>query len=729
MAQPITITLLGDITDLASNLGQAAQDVEGFGKKAAGLALVAGGGIAAGLAAGLGEALERDAGTDVLAAQIGATAEQAKTLGEAAGKTFADGYGESVAEINDGLKALWQGGLVPAGATADEISRLGGRLMDVSKIMGEDLGPTAKTAGQMVKTGMAKDFDQAMDILVRGTQLGVNANEDLLDTFNEYSTQFRKVGIDGPTALGLMNQALQGGARDADIAADAIKEFSLKSIDGSKGAADAYKALGLNSDQMIKTLAGGGPKAAEALNTVFERMRALKDPVEKNTVAIGLFGTQAEDLGAALGAMDPSTAVAGLGQVEGAAKTAGDTMHDNASTRLTAFGRQLKEYFVDAAANYAVPVLEKLASKVDTVAGAVQAAADWVDRYQTPIKVVAGLITVLLLPALVSWGVTATTSGYANVVAWVTSTATATTSSATQVLAHWAVIGGWLRAAGQAVISGAVMVATWVLMGAQALLQAARMAAAWLIAMGPVGLIIAAVVALAALIWANWDTIKQYTVAAFEWIWEKIKQVFNFIKDLFLNFTGPGLIIKHWDTIKQKTVEFVVALRDKIREGVDWIVNLFNELPRRIGAFAGQMWNAAMDIGRSVIDGIGSGLSKVAGFANDLGAVIGRAAKGAMNSLIDLLNVSIPDRLGWGPASIDLPANPIPRIRAMGGPAKGWTRVGERGPEWVNLPGGSTVLPNHAASPSGGVVVNVTSSADPFVIGRQVAWALRTAPR
>lgn len=179
MAKPIKITVLGDLTDLSEKLGEGAKNIDSFGKKAAALALVGGGAIAAGLTSGLVEALDRDAGNDLLAAQVGATPEQARTLGEAAGRVFGDGLGESVEQINEGLKSLWQGGLVPAGATAQEIEGIGGKLLNVSKIMGEDLAPTAKAAGTMVKTGMAKDFDQAMDILVRGTQLGVNANEDL----------------------------------------------------------------------------------------------------------------------------------------------------------------------------------------------------------------------------------------------------------------------------------------------------------------------------------------------------------------------------------------------------------------------------------------------------------------------------------------------------------------------------------------------------------------------
>lgn len=589
--------------------------------------------------------------------------------------------------------------------------------------------------------------------------------------------------MDGPIALGLMNQALKAGARDADVASDAIKEFALRAIDGSDASAEAYKALGLNAKKMTDTIAAGGPRAAEATQLVFDRMRALKDPVEKNTVAVGLFGTQAEDLGSALAAMDPRTAVAGLGEVAGAAEKAGNTLNDNASTRLTAFGRQAQQYLVDVTANYVLPVLDKATAKFHTLGEAVRAGIDFVERYEGPITKVAGVIGVVLLPSIVAWGVNAARAGAANVVAWVTSSASATGGAASQVLAHWAVIGGWIKAGAQAVVSGAVMVgqwiamgaqavvsgavvagqwalmagrmvvsvavmvgqwllmgaqavvsgalvvAQWVMMGAESLVQAARMAAAWLIAMGPIALVIAAVVGLAALIWANWDKVKTWTAEAWDWVATKVKQVADFLVWVFMNFTGVGILIGHWDTIKAKTAEAFQWVADKARAGLDAVIGFFTSLPGRIASTAGAIGNAALGIGRTLIDSLGNGLSKLGGFASDFASVITSAAKNAVNHVIDLLNWAIPDKLGWGDFSISLPANPIPKIRAMGGPASGLTRVGERGPEWVNLPRGSTVMPNHAGPPGGGVVVNVTSMADPFVIGREVAWALRVAPR
>lgn len=59
----------------------------------------------------------------------------------------------------------------------------------------------------------------------------------------------------------------------------------------------------------------------------------------------------------------------------------------------------------------------------------------------------------------------------------------------------------------------------------------------------------------------------------------------------------------------------------------------------------------------------------------------------------------------------------------------GLALVGERGPEIVQLPRGSRVTPNHELDRSGGfgnIMVNVQSQADPWQIGREVAWAIRT---
>ncbi|MCX5153701.1 phage tail tape measure protein [Streptomyces sp. NBC_00291] len=826
MAKPITITLLGDESDLADSLERSTTDVTAFADKveaalreateeaahlgdavADGIddagdevnsfgdrfgtaALLAGAAIAAGLAAGISEALDQDKGTDILAAQLGASPEQAKELGQAAGQVYAAGYGESVEEANDALRGLWREGLVPAGATADELTKVSKSAMDVATILGDEVGPVSKAAGQMLKTGLAKNAQEAFDILVVGAQNGANKAEDLADTFNEYSTQFRRVGLDGKTSLGLISQALQAGARDADQVADALGQFGERALAGGKPIEDAYKSIGLNADDVAAKLGKGGKSAEEALTMTLTALRGTKDETVQLNAAAALFGDPANVMGKALFAMDPATAAAtnGLDKLEGATARAGETMHDNASTKLTAFWRGLQQGAVDVIGGQVIPRLEALATRfapvadaakavlLDVVVPALRALKDgteetfrFVENNKGVFIVVAGVITAILLPAIIAWGVTSIQAGIASATAWITSTATATTSAASQVLAHWSVVGGWLKAAGQAVVSAAVVVGSWIAMGAQALVQAARMAAAWVIAMGPIGLLIAAIVGLGLLIWANWDKIKQWTGeawdwvwskikgtwdflvalfmaatlvgfivghwdtiknatgAAFDWVWSKIKGIWDTLVQLFLNFTGPGLLIKHWDTIKQATADAFMWVYTKARDGLNAVIDFFTGLPGRIAQTAGSVARSALGVGGSVVDGLSDGLSRLGGFASSLASSVSGAAKGAINSVVDLLNWAIPDRLGWGALSIDIPDSPIPHVRAMGGPSQGLTRVGERGPEWVSLPGGSTVIPNHAGPGGGGVVVNVRTNADPWAIGREVAWALKTA--
>lgn len=626
MARPITITLLGDESDLADSLERSATDVtafadqveealrqateqagdlgdavsdgiadagdevNSFGDRFGGAAAVAGAAVAAGLVAGITEALDEEKNTDLLAAQLGASPAEAQSLGKAAGEIYSSGWGASVEDANAALKALWQEGLVPVDATADELADVGKRAMDVANVLGDEVGPTSNAVSNMIKTGLARNAQEAFDIMTAGAQNGANKAEDLADVFNEYSTNFRTMGLDGATAMGLVSQGLKGGARDADQVADAIKEFSLVAGQGGKAVEETFNSIGLNGSKIVKDVAAGGDSAKVAMDKVLDALREMPASAERASVVKTLFGGPGEDLGAALFSLNVDTAAKSLGKVEGAAKRAGDTLHDNASTKLSAFWRTLQHGAVNVVGGAVLPALEQLIDGAVAVGG-------FIADNKVPITAVATLITILLLPALIAWGTTATTSAVANGIAWATSSATATTGAATQVLAHWAVVGGWVKAAAQAVISGGIVVAGWIAMGAQALAQGARMAAAWLIAMGPVALVIAAVVGLVALIVANWDAIVGATTQAWDWVWSKVKTAFDWLVSLFLNFAGPGLLLKHWDTIKRTAADAFSFVYDKAKSGLNSVVLFFTSLPGRISSAAGSVaaprWGSA----------------------------------------------------------------------------------------------------------------------------------------
>jgi len=300
-------------------------------------------GIAAGVAGALGvgvaASMDMSAANAKLAAQLGVGPAEAAKLSKVSADVYAQNWGESTEQVDEAIKGVYN--------NIGDVSKVKGGLEGVtSKALAlastfdQEVGPTTAAVGQMLKTGLAKNADEAFDVLTRGFQTGANKADDLLDTVNEYGTQWRKFGLDGQTAMGLLSQGLKGGARDADIVADAIKEFSIRAIDGSTTTAQGFKAIGLNAKDMAATIGKGGKGATQALDETLDRLRGIKDPVKQAQIATQLFGTQAEDLGAALYSLDPSSAVQALGKVGGAADKMSKTVSDSPSAALETFKRQ-----------------------------------------------------------------------------------------------------------------------------------------------------------------------------------------------------------------------------------------------------------------------------------------------------------------------------------------------------------------------------------------------------
>jgi len=340
---------IDDVAEQAeSGLGRAG--VEGGRKLSAGVltaltALPIAGtvvGIGAALGASILSGLQNEVRGDLLAARTGLDEATVARIGRAAGEAYAANFGTSIADNMDAARVAIQGGLLDPAATERDTQAVIESLSGVADILGEDIPRVATAAGQLIRTGLARNADDAFDVIVRGTQRGNNASEDWLDTLTEYPALFQRLGLDGATATGLISQGLANGARNSDLVADALKEFQIRATDGSTLSAEGFKMLGLAAEETTAKIAAGGDSAREGLDQVLDKLRGIEDPVKRNAAAVALFGTQAEDLGAALFALDVSTAVQGLGQVEGAAKGAVSALGDNAAGQIASAQRNIE---------------------------------------------------------------------------------------------------------------------------------------------------------------------------------------------------------------------------------------------------------------------------------------------------------------------------------------------------------------------------------------------------
>jgi hypothetical protein len=330
-------------------------------------------GAAAGLAAGAvlgGSLIEGVKGAlaqgDVKAkfeAQLDLSGPAAAKAGKIAGDLYTSNYGDSLGGVNDAIKSVVQNTSV--GLNSIDLKPVTAKVLDLAGTFDQDLGGVTRAVGQLMRTGLAKNATEALDIITKGFQSGADKSEDFLDTLNEYGTQFRKLGINGATATGLISQGLKAGARDGDLVADSIKEFSIRAIDGSATTAAGFKAIGLSAKDMAERIAKGGKPASDGLQLVLDKLRSIKDPVKQSAAAVELFGTQAEDMGAALFALDPAHAVDALGQVGGAADRLDKKVGSTPQAVITGYWRSIQQGSIEA---FAV-VAQKIAEGVTGIVG------------------------------------------------------------------------------------------------------------------------------------------------------------------------------------------------------------------------------------------------------------------------------------------------------------------------------------------------------------------------
>ncbi|GAA0215523.1 hypothetical protein GCM10009527_009230 [Actinomadura nitritigenes] len=332
-------------------------------------------------------------------AQLGLTAKESGRIGGVAGKLYSQAYGENMDEVRGAITAVIRNMDGMRTASSKSLQSTTGSAMTLAKVMDEDVGPVTNAVSQMLRTGLAKNAKEAFDVLTKGAQNGANKAEDLLDTFNEYSTQFRDLGLNGAQAMGILQQGLEGGARDADLVADALKEMNIRVQDGT--AASALQKLGLNAKEMAAAFGKGGPSAAKAFDLITDKLRGAKTRTEQYTLAQQIFGTQSEDMSRALLKIDPSEATKKLGKFKGATDAAGNAMGKTFSARITMFKRTVETQVTNVATR-ALNTLAKFGGQIAKgfkMPSTAKGANDW-QRFGQELRKVADWARTKLIPAL-----------------------------------------------------------------------------------------------------------------------------------------------------------------------------------------------------------------------------------------------------------------------------------------------------------------------------------------
>lgn len=592
-------------TSLVFNLvarDQASDEVSAFAERINTAAATIGAGFAAALAAGVMTNLDMEAAGDKLAAQLGVGPAEAAELSKVSADVYKNAWGDSIETVNMAVRGVYQN-IGDTAAAEGGLEGLTTKALALAETFDQDVGATTRAVGQMLKTGLAANADEAFDIITAGMQRGADGGSDFLDTIIGSADNLKTFGFTGAQATGLIVQGLGAGAESAESVTGLFEELVGNVSAGGDDLAQTFKDLGLNSKQMAIDLTSGGPAANVALDKLLDSIRALKDPIKQDAMMAALFGEEGAAMQNTLLAIDPSSAVAALGEVEGATNKAAKAMGDNPKAALETFKRTAMLELGEAAGvivkfgmeNKAavVPLLYVFAA-LATLVITVKAAMMVYTAVSTVVTAAHAIMSASTWTVIANW-IRMNAIGLATY-ARIASAAvlSAATTAGAWVGSALVSIGTWVAAV---VRAGAVAVGQFVMMAARAIGWALVMAAQWLIAMGPVGWVIAIIIGLATLIILNWDKIKKYTAMAWDWVWGKIKWIGSAIAGFFMRWNIVSLFLRHWDSIRNGVVSKALGL-------VNWVRGLPGRIGSAIGNLSGLLYNKGLDVVRGLWNGI-----------------------------------------------------------------------------------------------------------------------------
>jgi phage-related minor tail protein len=521
-------------------------------KEKAGESLLAGGTLAlTGLTAMTAGFNETDKTMRKFQAQTGLTGKELKKFNEAIESTYLKGYGEDLSEVTDAYQK-YQRSLK---LSAKETKTLVEGSFILRDLFEYDIETTLQASSSLIKN-FGINGQKALDIITLSAQKSGDRAEDLLDTFMEYSQQFKEAGFTAEEFSGMLVKGLQEGQWNTDQLGDSVKEFQVTLLELAKSGDESFKKVIGNSKDyknIVKGLKDGTMSTADVMKLVNSKLKGTKDQLSKNELGVALYGSLWEDVGGNIITSLTESGTA-LKNFDGANKKVGKTMKGNNVT-MEKVGRQFKTLTDKIGAELA-PYLAKIINKISEVLKKLldfSKANPEIAKVIAILGVLAGIISTVI-------GVIILIYPYIQIAITVFSSLWATVT----------------------VVSSAI--------------------AGFVGAIGALPIIIGvAIIALVVLIIMKWEEIKEFTINIWNSIVEFFKSLPETLMELWTNFTT--WLGELFVSLGEKSKEIWNSIVDFIKQVPSMIFSFFTEtLPFFIGWVIGRFIKLHIDIGKAVVN-------------------------------------------------------------------------------------------------------------------------------
>ena len=261
-------------------------------------------------------------------AAVGADADAAERLKGVGRTLYEDGWGDSMAQLSDSLITARE---VLGDLSEEDMSYAVEGAMTLEQAFGSDLSETLRgTRVLMEKFGLSSQ--EATDLMVAGTQRGLDYTGELGDNLSEYAGRWADAGLGASEYFSLLEAGVDGGAYSLDKAGDFLNEFLTSLTDGRMD--EAIGSFSQGTQDTFAAFKSGGADAQDVLNAVVGELAAMPDEYGKAQIASELWSSLGED-----NAMSMIESFANVedtfDDVSGAAEDASDAISDSFDGKAT----------------------------------------------------------------------------------------------------------------------------------------------------------------------------------------------------------------------------------------------------------------------------------------------------------------------------------------------------------------------------------------------------------
>ena len=168
--------------------------------------------------------------TSKLTGKLGLADGEAKPLINMANEIVGSGLAETLDEAQEAMALVVQ----QAGKKVHDpiqIKEMTENALSLTNMFGGDLNENIRGVTRMMEN-FGLSSEQAFDLLVRGSQRGLDQSGELADNMAEYSQLWAQMGYDAEETFSILEAGLDGGAYNLDKVNDLVKEMGISLTDG-----------------------------------------------------------------------------------------------------------------------------------------------------------------------------------------------------------------------------------------------------------------------------------------------------------------------------------------------------------------------------------------------------------------------------------------------------------------------------------------------------------------